>query len=58
MTLLDYFAGLAMQGWLCSYGPDTPHPSDSETLALVARNSYDIAIAMVARKQLIEGSDG
>lgn len=56
MTLLDHFAGLAMQGWLASYGPDARHPSDlgSDAMILSAKQSYALARIMIAEKRRLE----
>lgn len=59
MSLRDHFAGLAMQGWLASYGPDCDHPvlkaEDGRCLpdvpANIARCSYAIADAMLAERE-------
>lgn len=51
MTLRDYFAAKAMQGWLSSYGPDDTHPATAGNDAdLVAQRSYAIADAMLAAR--------
>lgn len=47
MALRDYFAAKAMQGWLASYGPDMPHPSQNGYENDVARNAYKLADAMI-----------
>ncbi len=50
MTLRDYFAAKAMQGWLSTYGADVPQQSvRAENIAMLA---YEIADAMLkAREQ-------
>ncbi len=55
MTLRDYFAAAALQGWLASYPErDTPHPAMNECENDVARLSYKMADAMLAaRKEVI-----
>lgn len=51
MTLRDYFAAKAMQGWLSSYGPDDTHPAkDGNDADVVAQRSYAIADAMLAAR--------
>jgi len=53
MTLRDYFAAVALQGWLASY-PErvTAHPAMNECENDVARLSYKMADAMLkARKE-------
>lgn len=47
MTLRDYFAGQAIQGWLASYGPDMPHPAQNGSDIDAARNAYKLADAML-----------
>lgn len=49
-TLRDYFAGLALQGWLSSYGPDMPHPAQNGSDIDAARNAYKLADAMIAAR--------
>lgn len=47
MTLLDHFAGLAMQGYISSIGVTATHaPTDTD----IARYSYDQAEAMLAER--------
>jgi hypothetical protein len=50
MTLRDYFAAKALQGWLSSYGPDDKHPASSGDADLVAQRAYAMADAMVAER--------
>lgn len=50
MDLRDYMAAKAMQGWLASYGPDMPHPSQNGYENDVARNAYKLADAMIAAR--------
>ncbi|MFY4261492.1 hypothetical protein ACOTCG_28145 [Achromobacter xylosoxidans] len=45
MTLRDYFAAKAMQGWLASFGP-----TDSPKASSVANLAYGIADAMLAAR--------
>lgn len=47
MTLRDHFAGLAMQGWLASYGEDMAHPAQRGNADDAARNAYALADAML-----------
>ncbi|MFT2796088.1 hypothetical protein [Serratia sp. N21D137] len=47
MSIRDYFAGLAMQGWLTSYGEDMAHPAQRGNADDVARNAYALADAML-----------
>jgi len=51
MTLRDYFAAAALQGWLASYGSEAPHPIFNETAMNVALNSYSMADAMLAARK-------
>lgn len=51
MTLRDYFAAKAMQGWLSSYGPDDKHPATvSGDASLLAKRSYAMADAMLSAR--------
>jgi hypothetical protein len=51
MTLRDYFAAAAMQGWLSSYGERDEHPATNRNFAeRVADLSYKLAEAMIARR--------
>lgn len=47
MTLRDYFAAKAMQGWLSSYGVDAVHPAHSGNAVDAAKNAYALADAML-----------
>lgn len=47
LTLRDHFAGLAMQGWLASYGEDMAHPAQRGNADDTARNAYALADAML-----------
>ncbi len=47
MTLRDYFAAKAMQGWLASYGPDDGAPKADTT----ARMAYEFAGAMLRARE-------
>jgi len=53
MSLRDYFAAAALQGWLGSYGPESPHPAvDGERqLRKVAAQAYEMADAMLAERE-------
>lgn len=60
MTLLDYFAAAAMQGWLASYGPESRHPAhlgEINRAATVAADAYRMAAAMIAEKRRREAHD-
>jgi hypothetical protein len=51
MTLRDYFAAKAMQGWLASYGEDAPYESVIAHADGVATLAFAVADAMLkARK--------
>ena len=51
MNLRDWFAGMAMQGWLASYGEDSRHPAQSgRGLSILAADAYATADAMIAKK--------
>jgi hypothetical protein len=52
----DYFAAAALQGWLTTYGEDTPHPGLDETngkayMKSLAQCSYEMANAMLAARK-------
>lgn len=47
MTLRDYFAAKAMQGWLASYGESDRHPALNDYEHQVASMSYKMADAML-----------
>lgn len=53
MSLRDYFAAKAMQGWLASYGDEASHPARYGNGAAddLARDSYAIADAMLAERE-------
>jgi hypothetical protein len=46
MTLRDWFAGQALNGWLSTFGPDDPLASAKE----VAIFAYGVADAMIAAR--------
>ena len=49
MTLRDYFAAKAMQGWLSTYGADVPQQAVlAENIAMLA---YQIADAMLKERE-------
>jgi hypothetical protein len=51
MTLRDYFAAKAMQGWIASYGPDATIQNLQKAAPIVSAVAYEIADAMLeARK--------
>lgn len=47
MTLRDYFAAKALQGWLASYPADAVHPVAARNTAQVAQMAYIMADAML-----------
>jgi len=50
MTLRDYFAAKAMQGWLASFSCESRHPTESGGAKYVAAASYAMADAMLAER--------
>ncbi|WP_039322471.1 hypothetical protein [Pectobacterium betavasculorum] len=52
MTLRDYFAAKAMQGWLSSYGIDAVHPVISGNANAAAKNAYALADAMLKAREV------
>ncbi|EFB2450695.1 hypothetical protein FHQ75_03175 [Escherichia coli] len=51
MTLRDYFAAKAMQGWLASFPEADQHPVSSGKADLVAEVSYLMADAMLKARE-------
>lgn len=51
MTLRDYMAAKAMQGWLSSFGADSFHPVEAGTQDAVANISYQMADAMLKARE-------
>lgn len=51
MTLRDYFAGLALQGWLASYGDEAEHPVYGGYEDKVAKQAYAMADAMIKERE-------
>ncbi|HAT7708526.1 TPA: hypothetical protein JAX41_005002 [Enterobacter roggenkampii] len=51
MTLRDYFAAKAMQGWLASFSESDAHPSVSGKCDAVAEASYALADAMLKARE-------
>lgn len=47
MTLRDYFAAKAMQGWMASAPPDESHPAVTGLCDKLAMHSYELADAMI-----------
>lgn len=53
LTVRDYFAAKAMQGWLASYPESNQHPVSAHHENMVAELSYLMADAMLkAREEL------
>lgn len=51
MTLRDYFAAKALQGWLASYPADAVHPVAAGNTAQVAQMAYIMADAMLEARE-------
>ncbi|AWZ74672.1 hypothetical protein J051_1300 [Klebsiella pneumoniae 440_1540] len=51
MTVRDYFAAKAMQGWLAGYPAGINHPARSEEGFTVAELSYLMADAMLKARE-------
>lgn len=51
MTLRDFFAAKAMQGWLSSYPESCTHPIVAGNADDVAKNSYMLADAMLRARE-------
>lgn len=51
MSLRDWFAGMAMQGWLSSFGPDMVHPVANDMEHEIAKQAYQMADAMIAARK-------
>ncbi|MCB3267613.1 hypothetical protein NL448_08880 [Klebsiella pneumoniae] len=51
LTLRDYFAGQAMQGWLASYPEGIQHPVATRHEKMVAEFSYLMADAMLKARE-------
>lgn len=52
MTLRDYFAAKALQGWLASYPDDNRHPVIAGNADEVAMNAYQMADAMLRAREV------
>lgn len=50
ITLRDYFASAAMQGWIATYSGEYGHPAEADGGARRARLSYAMADAMIAER--------
>ena len=51
MTLRDYMAAKALQGWLASYPDDNRHPVIAGNADEVALNAYQMADAMLRARE-------
>lgn len=51
MTLRDYFAAKAMQGWIASYPESEQHPVTTHRENMVAELSYLMADAMLKARE-------
>ncbi|GKI83995.1 hypothetical protein [Klebsiella variicola] len=51
LTLRDYFAAKAMQGWLASYPESNQHPVATHHENMVAELSYMMADAMLKARE-------
>ena len=51
MSLRDYFAAKALQGWLASYPDDNKHPVIAGNADEVALNAYQMADAMLRTRE-------
>lgn len=51
LTIRDWFAGMALQGWLASYEGSAIHPVIYETQLDVANQAYAMADAMLAARE-------
>jgi len=51
ISIRDYFAAAAMQGWLASYPDDNRHPVIAGNADEVAMNAYQMADAMLRARE-------
>lgn len=51
LTVRDYFAAKAMQGWLAGYPAGIEHPARSEDDFIIAELSYLMADAMLKARE-------
>ena len=51
MSLRDWFAGMALQGMLCANAPAMDEVSDKNVDAVLAREAYNSADAMLAERK-------
>ena len=53
LTIRDYFAAKAMQGWLASYPESNQHPVVTHHENMVAELSYLMADAMLKAREVV-----
>lgn len=53
LTVRDYFAAKAMQGWLASYPESNQHPVATHHENMVAELSYLMADAMLKAREVV-----
>lgn len=53
LTVRDYFAAKAMQGWLAGYPAGIEHPARSEDDFIIAELSYLMADAMLKAREKV-----
>ncbi|MBC2613151.1 MULTISPECIES: hypothetical protein [Citrobacter] len=51
ISIRDYFAAKALQGWLASYPDDNKHPVIAGNADEVALNAYQMADAMLRARE-------
>lgn len=51
LTIRDWFAGMALQGWLASWPESGTHPISNNNGSTVAELSYSMADAMIAARK-------
>jgi hypothetical protein len=51
MSIRDWFAGMALQGMLAANSPCMPEVSDKNVDAIMAREAYNSADAMLIKRQ-------
>ena len=56
IELRDWFAGMALQGWLASFDSQENHPAKLGSAWDIASDSYDMADAMLAARTTTEPS--
>lgn len=51
LTVRDYFAAKAMQGWIASFPGDACHPAVSGICHKIAEQAYSLADAMLKARE-------